>query len=129
VSAYRIYELHAPRPVLRPARVLIRENDTVIRMVEPPVDGYDVEIMGCASGLPSDEPATSSNLGGSSEQQPFHDHAANLVLDVPPNADLAPHGVRLRTSRDEGRPVPRLLLRLLPCRSKSAIGQIRHSSV
>jgi hypothetical protein len=31
---------------MRPARVLIRENDTdVIRMVEPPVDGYDVEIM------------------------------------------------------------------------------------
>jgi hypothetical protein len=29
-----------------PARVLICENDTdVIRMVEPPVDGHDVEIM------------------------------------------------------------------------------------
>jgi hypothetical protein len=46
VPAYRIYELHARAPVVRPARVLIRENDTdVIRMVEPPADGHDVEIM------------------------------------------------------------------------------------
>jgi hypothetical protein len=46
VPPYRIYELHARRRGMRPARVLIRENDTdVIRMVEPPVDGYDVEIM------------------------------------------------------------------------------------
>jgi hypothetical protein len=46
VPAYRIYELHARGRVMRPARVLIRENDTeVIRTVEPPVDGRDVEIM------------------------------------------------------------------------------------
>jgi hypothetical protein len=46
VPAYRIYELHARGRVVRPARVLIRENDTdVIRMVEPPADGHDVEIM------------------------------------------------------------------------------------
>jgi hypothetical protein len=45
VPAYRIYELHARGPVVRTARVLIRENDTdVIRMVEP-ADGHDVEIM------------------------------------------------------------------------------------
>ena len=31
---------------MRPARVLICENDTdVIRLVEPPADGHDVEIM------------------------------------------------------------------------------------
>jgi hypothetical protein len=46
VPAYRIYELKARRRVKRPARVLICENDTdVIRMVEPPADGHDVEIM------------------------------------------------------------------------------------
>jgi hypothetical protein len=46
VPAYRIYELHARGRVMRPARVLIRENDTeVIRTVEPPVHGRDVEIM------------------------------------------------------------------------------------
>ena len=39
MPAYRIYELHARGRVIRPARVLIRENDEdVIRMVEP-VDG------------------------------------------------------------------------------------------
>jgi hypothetical protein len=46
VPAYRIYQLYAGRRVMRPARVLIRENDTdVIRTVEPPADGHDVEIM------------------------------------------------------------------------------------
>jgi hypothetical protein len=46
VPAYRIYELHARGHVIRPARVLIRENDTdVIRAAKPPVDGHDVEIM------------------------------------------------------------------------------------
>jgi hypothetical protein len=46
VPAYRIYELHARRRVVRPALILIRENDAdVIRTVKPPVDGHDVEIM------------------------------------------------------------------------------------
>jgi hypothetical protein len=46
VPAYQIYELHARRRVIRPARILIRENDTdVIRAVEPPADGHGVEIM------------------------------------------------------------------------------------
>jgi hypothetical protein len=46
VPAYRIYELHARRRVVRPALILIRENDAdVIRTVKPPLDGYDVEIM------------------------------------------------------------------------------------
>jgi hypothetical protein len=40
VPAYRIYELHARGRVIRPARVLIRENDTdVIRTVESPAGG------------------------------------------------------------------------------------------
>jgi hypothetical protein len=44
VPAYRIYELHAWRHVVRLS--LIRENDAdVIRTVKPPVDGHDVEIM------------------------------------------------------------------------------------
>jgi hypothetical protein len=44
VPAYRIYELHARRHVVR--LILIRENDAdVIRTVKPPVDGHDVEIM------------------------------------------------------------------------------------
>jgi hypothetical protein len=46
VPAYRIYELHARRRVVRPALILIRENDAdVIRTVKPPLDGHDVEIM------------------------------------------------------------------------------------
>jgi hypothetical protein len=46
VPAYRIYEIDARGRVIRPARMLIRENDTdVIRTVERPVDGRDVEIM------------------------------------------------------------------------------------
>jgi hypothetical protein len=46
VPAYRIYELHAKGRVMRPAVVLIRENDTdVVRMVKPPVDGHDIEIV------------------------------------------------------------------------------------
>ena len=46
MPAYQIYELHARRRVIRPARILIRENDTdVIRAVEPPADGHGVEIM------------------------------------------------------------------------------------
>jgi hypothetical protein len=45
VPAYRIYD-HARGRVIRPARVLIRENDAdVIRTVQPPVDGHDIEIM------------------------------------------------------------------------------------
>jgi hypothetical protein len=45
VPAYRIYELHARRRVIRPALVLIRENDEDVRTVKPPIDGRDVEIM------------------------------------------------------------------------------------
>jgi hypothetical protein len=46
LPAYRIYELRKRRRVIRPALVLIRENDAdVIRTVKPPVDGHDVEIM------------------------------------------------------------------------------------
>jgi hypothetical protein len=48
VPAYRIYELHARRRVVRPALILIliRENDAdVIGTVKPPVDGHDVEVM------------------------------------------------------------------------------------
>jgi hypothetical protein len=46
VPAYRIYKLRARGRVMRPALVLIRENDAdVIRTVKPPVDGHDVEIM------------------------------------------------------------------------------------
>jgi hypothetical protein len=46
VPAYRIYELHGRGRVIRPALVLIRENDEdVIRTVKPPIDGHDVEIM------------------------------------------------------------------------------------
>jgi hypothetical protein len=52
VPAYRIYELHARGRVMRPARVLIRENDTeVIRTVESPVDGRDVEMRALVSSL------------------------------------------------------------------------------
>jgi hypothetical protein len=46
VPAYRIYELHARGGVIRPSRVLIRENDTdVIRAVELSADGHGVEVM------------------------------------------------------------------------------------
>jgi hypothetical protein len=46
VPAYRIYELNARRRVVRPALILIRENDAdVIRTVKPPLDGHDVEIV------------------------------------------------------------------------------------
>ena len=46
MPAYQIYELHAGGRVIRPARVLIHENDAdVIRAVEPPADGHGVEIM------------------------------------------------------------------------------------
>jgi hypothetical protein len=46
VPAYRIYELHARRRVMRPARVLICENDAdVIRAVGPPANGHGVEMM------------------------------------------------------------------------------------
>jgi hypothetical protein len=46
VPAYRIYELHGRGRIIRPALVLIRENDEdVIRTVKPPVDGHGVEIM------------------------------------------------------------------------------------
>jgi hypothetical protein len=69
VPAYRIYELHARRRVMRPARVLICENDTdVIRMVEPPADGHDVEIMEGARVVAFDLPR-SDNLAVASRQQ------------------------------------------------------------
>jgi hypothetical protein len=46
VPAYRIYALRARGRAIRPALVLIRENDAdVIRTVKPPVAGHDVEIM------------------------------------------------------------------------------------
>jgi zinc-finger binding domain of transposase IS66 len=45
-SIARVTLIGARRRVMRPARVLICENDTdVIRLVEPPADGHDVEIM------------------------------------------------------------------------------------
>jgi hypothetical protein len=46
MPAYRIYNLLTQGRVTRPALVLIRENDRdVIRSVESPVAGHDVEIM------------------------------------------------------------------------------------
>jgi hypothetical protein len=45
MPAYRIYKLLTQGHVTRPALVLIRENRDVIRSVESPVAGHDVEIV------------------------------------------------------------------------------------
>ena len=46
MTAYRIYKLLTQGHDTRPALVFIRENDSdVIRSVESPVAGHDVEIM------------------------------------------------------------------------------------